>query len=70
MSSGPILTLGLGSFGSVNLLPTLGYSSGEAPVIPTFYGVLGIGEVTVLIPESIATALIPEANLTMTDTES
>lgn len=30
MSVGAILTLGLGSFGSVNLLPTLGYLSGSA----------------------------------------
>lgn len=28
MSAGAILTLGLGSFGTVNLLPTLGYLSG------------------------------------------
>lgn len=31
MSVGRILTLGLGSFGGVNYLPTLGYASGEAP---------------------------------------
>lgn len=31
MSAGAILTIGLGSFGSVNLLPTLGYLSGTAP---------------------------------------
>ncbi len=35
MSIGAILTLGYGSFGSVNLLPTLGYSSGApAPSKP------------------------------------
>lgn len=32
MSVGAILTLGLGQFGSVNLLPTLGYGAADAPV--------------------------------------
>ena len=31
MSIGAILTLGLGSFGGVNQLPTLGYTSSSAP---------------------------------------
>lgn len=31
MSVGAILTLGFGSFGTVNLLPTLGYLSSSAP---------------------------------------
>lgn len=35
MSIGAILTVGLGTFGSVNLLPTLGYSSGAAPATTT-----------------------------------
>lgn len=34
MSVGAILTLGYGSFGSVNLVPTLGYSVGSAPPSP------------------------------------
>lgn len=33
MSVGAILTLGLGSFGSVNLLPTLGYLSSDTPPV-------------------------------------
>jgi len=31
MSVGAILTLGYGSYGSVNLVPTLGYGGGTAP---------------------------------------
>lgn len=34
MSIGPVLTLGFGSFSTVNFLPTLGYSSGTAPTPP------------------------------------
>lgn len=30
MSVGAVLTLGLGKFGSVNLLPTLGYGQGQS----------------------------------------
>ena len=35
MSVGAILTLGFGSFGSVNLLPTLGYLSSSTPAPTT-----------------------------------
>lgn len=49
MSVGAILTLGLGSFGSVNLLPTLGYGastavSGHSPYYSEFseYSIEGL----------------------------
>jgi transcriptional regulator CtsR len=35
MAISQILTLGLGSFGGVRYLPTLGYLSGDAPIPPT-----------------------------------
>ena len=41
MSIGAILTLGMGSFGSVNLLPTLGYTPGTAT--PSVFGRSGLG---------------------------
>lgn len=34
MTIGAILTQGLGSFGTVNLLPTLGYLSNDTPPVP------------------------------------
>lgn len=38
MSIGAILTLGYGTFGAVNLLPTLGYNVGAAIVVPSNSG--------------------------------
>lgn len=43
MSVGAILTLGFGSFGSVNLLPTLGYGESVTPPTPT-PGTSGVGK--------------------------
>lgn len=40
---GAILTLGLGSFGSVNLLPTLGYGTNAPPPAPPTPGRQGLG---------------------------
>lgn len=39
MAIGPVVTQGFGSFGSVNLVVTLGYGIGEAAATPTHIGV-------------------------------
>lgn len=48
MSIGAILTLGLGGFGSINLLPTLGYRAGTAPIPPP--PIVPIGFVPLYLP--------------------
>jgi len=49
----------------------LGYYSGIlwSEDLTSFYGVLGISGLVAIGPEATATALIPEATATLTDTE-
>lgn len=65
-SPSTVITLGYGSFGSVNLLPTLGYGSGSG--IALVYGPLtfvaeafvpGFDDVDVFVPCGVADVTVP-----------
>ena len=70
MSIATVVTRGYGSFGSVNLVPTFGYTSYVTTVIPedficfrTMYGTVADAEIEAAVPDMTESGAVPKITI-------